>query len=251
MVTLIKESKKIKKPEKDVVLLVGLPGVGFIGRIAVKYIIEKLKGEQIATVLSAYFPPQVIMTKKGLMKPLGNEFVYVKTSEEKDILALVGDIQPLSPEGQFEVSLEVLTFAKKFNVKEIIAIGGYASGKLEGNKKVFVVANDPHLTDAFKKLGAEVGKAEGTIAGMAGLLPMLGKYYGVLGTTLLGETHGAFADAKSAKRVLEILTKYLSIKLDYTDLDKVAKEGEELMKKLKEEIKKQEKGDVDKLSYIR
>ncbi len=251
MTTIIK-TRKINFPkDKPSVLLLGLPGIGFIGRIAARYIIKKGKGKLFATLLSSHFPAQALMTKKGLLKPLRINFYHVPTKGLKDIIVVVGDIQPPTPEGQFEVALEILNFAKKFNVDEIITMGGYATGNLEENRSVFGVANNTAHIAELSKRGVIFGKAKGSIVGMAGLLPSLAKYKGTPAICLMGETHGAFADATSAKRVLEILAKYLGLELDYSDLDKSVKASEDFMKKLKEELEKTQGGHDKDLSYIR
>ena len=253
MVTLIKTIKSFKiKKEKPSLLIVGLPGIGFIGRIAVKYLVKQIKAKKFAVLLSSHFPAQALMTKKGTLQLLKNEFYYVKTKGVKDIIFLIGDIQPLSHEGQFEVAMELLSFSKRYNVNEIITVGGYATGELEKNLGVFGLSNNPAHISEFSKLNVKFGKAKGSIVGMVGLLPSLAKYNGVPSAVLLGETHGAFADATSAKRVLEVLTKYLSIEIDYKTLDKTAKQGKELMKKLQEELEKQKPKDQSNYpSYIR
>ncbi len=48
------KGKRLKKP----VLIVGLPGVGMVGRVTAKYLIDKLKGERFADLFSQHFPPQ-------------------------------------------------------------------------------------------------------------------------------------------------------------------------------------------------
>ncbi|MFH1448521.1 MAG: PAC2 family protein, partial [Candidatus Micrarchaeota archaeon] len=87
--------------------------------------------------------------------------------------------------------------------------------------------------------GIVFGEANGSIIGAAGLLLGLGKLSGFKGICLMGETHGGYVDAKSAKSVLEILSKILGTNVDLTKLQQRAKESERFMKKMEDEAKKQ------------
>ena len=90
----------------------------------------------------------------------------------------------------------------------------------------------------MKKLGIIFGKAKGSIVGAAGMLPIFGKLAGLKGICLLGETHGAYVDVASAKDLLIALSGYLKFKVDLKQMDKKAKEGEQMLKKIEEELKR-------------
>jgi len=44
---------------KDPIMIVGLPGVGHVGKLVVDHLVEELKAEKIADLYSEHFPPQV------------------------------------------------------------------------------------------------------------------------------------------------------------------------------------------------
>jgi hypothetical protein len=100
------------------------------------------------------------------------------------------------------------------------------------------------------------GEANGSIIGAAGLLLGLGKIRKMKGACLMGETHGGYVDAKSAKSVLSVLTKIVGVEVDLNKLEERAKETEKFMKRMEAEIEKQRSGKEgvlkgDELSYIR
>ncbi len=65
----------------------------------------------------------------------------------------------------------------------------------------------------------------------------------------MGETSGYFVDPKSARAVLEIVTKILNMKIDFTELTVKAKQIDAITQKLKDlEIKREEK--MEDLGYI-
>lgn len=250
--TTIVELKKTKVT--DGILLTGLPGIGLIGRVVGKYLVEELKAEKIAEMYSPHFPHQVIMTKKGGMRPIKNKFYYVKT-KKANLVILVGDVQAMTPEGQYEVTGKVLDYIQKIGVKKIVTIGGYSTGKLNEKRHVFGVVTHKALIPPLKKLGVVFGVAKGAIVGAAGLLPAMGKLRGLKGACLMGETHGGYVDITAAKNIVLLLSNMFDIKIDLRKIEDKAKEGEKVLKRIEEEVQKNQitpyeptKKDV---SYIR
>jgi len=250
--TTIIELEKIKL--KKGVMLTGLPGIGLIGRVVGRYLVEELKAKKVAEMYSPHFPHQVIMTKKGGMRAIKNKFYVIKT-KKYDVLLLVGDVQAMTPEGQYEVAGKVLDYAKKIGVMKIITIGGYSTGKLSEKRNVFGVVTHKPMLEEFKKYGVVFGIAKGSIVGAAGLLPVLGKLYGMRGACLMGETHGGYVDITAAKNIVQLLSQMLGFNIDTKKIEEKAKEGEKVLKRIEEEVQKNQitpyepsKKDV---SYIR
>jgi len=52
---------KLKNPK----FICGLPGSGFVGKLAVDFLVDKLKANHITDVYSTSFPPQVTIQKDG------------------------------------------------------------------------------------------------------------------------------------------------------------------------------------------
>ncbi|MBU0591669.1 proteasome assembly chaperone family protein [Candidatus Micrarchaeota archaeon] len=235
--TTIIEKVKIKKKLHNAVLLTGLPGIGLIGQVVGRYLVEELKAKKVAWLLSPHFPHQVFMTKKGGMRMVKNTFYHYK-GKKNDILFLLGDIQAISSVGQYEVASVVLEYCKKLGIKEILTVGGYSTGTLSDQRDVLAVATSDNLRDRLKKKGVIFGKANGCIVGAAGLLPALSRLYDMEGACIMGETHGSYVDTASAKQIVVLLSKYLSIKVDIKRLDKRAKESQKILKKVQEEVEK-------------
>ena len=234
--TLIIEKKKLKKLKKGV-LLTGLPGIGLIGQVVGRYLVEELKAEKVATLISPHFPHQVFMTKKGGLRLIRNSF-YLRRGRTHDILILVGDIQAMSSVGQYEVAGAVLDYCQKSGVKEVLTVGGYSTGKISEKRRIFAVATSDALRTKLRKYGIIFGEARGSIVGAAGLLPALGRYQGMEGSCIMGETHGGYVDTSSARQIVLFLSRYLDMPIDVKKLDAQAKESEKLMKKVEEDIKK-------------
>jgi uncharacterized protein (TIGR00162 family) len=234
------ERPKLKNP----ILIEGLPGVGNIGRVAVGYLVEQLGAKKFAQLYSRHFFPFVVLHDRNQIHLLKNEFYYYKAKKpgHRDIVFLLGDCQSLDPKGHYEVMEKVLDFAEKLGVKEIITIGGIATGEVDKSPKALGAVTDKELVTRYQKFGIEfsAGDKIGYIVGAAGLLLGLGQERKMKGICLLGETSGfpIVTDPKGAEVVLNSLTKILNIKLDMSKLDAKVKEMEDFIKKVEDLQKK-------------
>lgn len=206
---------------KDVILIEGLPGVGNVGKIAADYIVNHTDTKKFANIYSKYFPPQVLIDDKGVIKLVRNELWYLKRKEGNDLVFLLGDHQSVSSEGQYNLAHAILNeINRKFGIKRIFTLGGYGVGKLVDRPKVLGAATSTQLVDEFKPLGvvfSEEGPANG-IVGASGLLLGIGKLMGIDGICLMGETSGYLLDPKSAAAIINVLERVLKLGVDMTDL---------------------------------
>jgi len=241
------------------ILVEGLPGIGFVGKLAAEHIVDELKAKKVATLYSNHFPHQVLINKDGTIKMLANEvYVYRDPGKKNDLILLVGDVQPTSSVAQYEVMNIILNFFADTGGKRIITLGGYGVGKLVEKPRVFGAVTSKKDIEAYRKHGVSFGEVEGSIIGAAGMLLGLGRLKGMNGICLMGETHGNYIDHKSAQRVIDVLSSIAGIKINTEKLGKKAKESEGVIRKLEEELAKGEVGPPmempkkkEELSYIR
>lgn len=263
MVTKIFELEKPKL--KNPLFIEGLPGIGHVGRIAAGYLVEELKAKKLAELLSSHFMHYVLLHQSSAVHMLKNEFYYwkAKTRNQRDLIILIGDSQSVDSEGHYEIANEVLSFVKKFGVKELITLAGFGVGESKEKPRVIGAVSDPGIIKKYKKFGIDfdAGSKIGTIVGASGLFLGLGKYYGINGVCLLGETAGypILPDPKAAEAVLRILSDILNIKLDTSKLEKRVKEMEDFIKKIENMQRKAfaqlmtakgEKPEKEELRYI-
>ncbi len=244
----IKDVNKLKNP----VLVTGLPGIGLIGQVVGRYLVDELRAEKFANLISPHFPHQVFMTKRGGLRIIKNSF-YLYKGKKRDLVILVGDIQAMSSPGQYEVAGIITDYAKDLGVNEIITVGGYSTGKLVDKKNIFANATSEKIRAKLRKLGVLVGEAKGSIVGAAGLLPVFAKMEGLDGMCLMGETHGSYIDTAAAKQVVIILSKYLGIPINIKKLDERAKENQKILQKVQEEVEKtmEAQNETRNVTYIR
>jgi len=253
--TFIKELKKVNL--ENPILVEGLPGLGLVGKIAIRHLIKQLNAERFAFLYSPHFPYFVIVSKKGNVRLLRGTFYYWKNKNTKnDLIFFTGDSQAQTIEGQYEISDHILEFAKQYNTNVVITIGGYRM-EAKDKPKVVAAATNPELLNKALKAGADVSPTGSPIVGTAGLILGMSHFRKIEALCLLGETRGYLPDPKSAKSVLEILQAMLGFDANLAGLDEEIAKGEKMVTRLQkieekraiqaEETKKEED---KKVTYI-
>ncbi len=250
----VEEKPKLKNP----MCVVGLPGIGNIGRIAIGYAVHELKAKKFAELYSPYFFP-FVMIHNDAIHTLRNEFYYYKNPNGRDIVLIIGDCQTYDPKGHYEVVGKILEFLKSLGVKDIVTVGGFGIGEVSEKPKVYGVVSESEVAKDYKKYGInfKIGEQIGTIVGASGLLVGLSKQFGMKGIVLLGETTGfpIITDPTAAEAVLLVLQKILKVKIDLSKLEEKVKAMHEFIKKLEniqrqavEQMQKEKK--PEELKYI-
>lgn len=219
----IRTKLKLKEP----ILIAAWPGMGSVAFEAVSYLINKLPAKEFAEIPSdKYYSPAAISAKNTIIQPPyfpKNKFYYYKSKElQNDIILFLGEAQP-STSRQYELAKEIISVAKKLNVKLIYTLAGMLIYKdKQENLKVWGVATDlKHIG----KLGAYNVKPmkEAYISGLNGLLLGVGKEAKIPGICLLGEIPFYAIQIEyipSSLAVLNVLINILSIKVDTSEIEK-------------------------------
>lgn len=234
-----------KRPKLSNALMIeGLPGIGYIGKNVIDYLIDELKAEKFGEILSSYFPPLVLMNteKNGLIEELKNEFYFVKKGKKikHDLILLTGDTQSIDMQGHFVIGKKIIETASSFGVKRVITLGGFSTGVISKKKpRIFGAATDKKIIKEFEKYNILFEKNPiSQIIGASGILLSIAKRHNMDGVCLMGETSGILTtDPKSTEIVVSVLAKYFDFKINLDKLEKRAKEMDKIMKKF-EKIKK-------------
>ncbi len=228
--TYIKEFKQIEL--HDPILVEGFPGLGLVGKIAIRYLIKQLKAQKFAHLYSPHFPYFVLVNKKGNVRLLRGSFYFWKNeNRQNDLILFTGDSQSQTIEGQYEIAGSMLDFAQKHNVKTIATIGGYRM-EAKGKPKVFAVATVQDLLDKALQAGAAVSSAGSPIVGTAGLILGLARFKKINTLCLLGETRGYLPDPLAARSVLEVLKSTFDFDVDLAGLDEEIAKAETMVTRL-------------------
>ncbi len=221
-------------------LICGLPGLAYIGKLSVDYLVQQLKAELVGEIYSKHFPPYVIIREDGLVELLRNELFHFKDDTGRDIVFLSGNSQAFSPEGQYEVADKVLDWAIEKGVKRVFSVAALVTDEPFETPSVHFTATTAALLEEIKSHGVQP-MDHGIIGGENGIIMGLAKKKGIDGICLMAETHGYQAptgeyviDPKAAKAALNVLTSILNLKVNMEPMEKQAIQMDEAIAKMSE-----------------
>jgi len=232
---------RLNKKPKNCTLIEGFPGFGLVGTIASEFLLEHLQVEQIGKVIFDDMPAMVAIHKNKLVEPLG--IFYNK----KYNLVLLHAITASSGL-EWKLSGMVMDLCKQLSIKEIICMEGVGSSMEKSTSRVFFYSSNEKSKTKFAKIGVNPLK-EGIIIGVTGAVLLRAENLPV--SAIFAETHTNLPDSKAAAKVIEVLDKYLGLKVNYKPLLHQAEQFEEKLKGLMTESQKaSELSEKKKLSYV-
>ncbi len=253
----IDKKQKLKNP----VMLIGLPGIGLVGRIAIEYLVNNLDVKKVGEMQGSIFPPLVIVDKSGIVKRINNE-LYLYRTKDMDILLLTGDVQPVIgdvnyAEQHYYFAKTILNTAKSLGVKTIYTFAGLDIGDTRITRKpsLHFASNSATLKDNLVKQKIKLAKEDLTISGAAGLVIGLATEYDIDGVCILSETSNklVYGDFDSAKTIVNFISKSFKIDVKIQGLEKEAKKITKAFSQIVRELKavSKEQGSKPNLKYIR
>lgn len=213
---------------KDPILVCGVPGSGFVGKLAVDHLIESFKAKKFMEGYSGEFPPQGNVREDGVVRPVTAELYECRTGQRNDLLLFTADAQPSTSRGEYELCEWVLGEAERRGVKEVVSLAAYITGTFTGEQRVFGAATNEETLKNLRKCGVRVMK-EGGISGVNGIITAMARFHGMEGSCLLGETSGYLVDPVASESVLDSLSKALGISIDLASLKKKSMEAKQVI----------------------
>jgi len=216
---------------QDPVMVCGLPGSGYVGKLAADHLVSLFNAKKVAEYDCDSFPPQVNVKEDGTVEPIKAQIFYAPVGKGRSILVFTADAQPTTSEGEYELSDAVVSYAKRKGVKEVYTLAAYITGSFSTEPKVYGAATSKKLLEAVSSKGATLMKGGG-ISGMNGLMIGMAALRGLEGACLLGETSGYLVDAAASKAVLEVLSELVGIPIDTEKLKEKAEETQKVISQL-------------------
>jgi uncharacterized protein len=230
-----------KKP-KNPILITGFPGFGLVATISTEFLIDHLKTEQIGKIMFDDLPAMVAIHEGKVVEPLG-----IFYNKEYNIVI----VHAISATNGVEWKLGdvMVKLANDLKVKEIISLEGVGSTTTPADSnRTFYYAENAHKKDIFKKIGVEPLK-EGIIMGVTGAILLKSEHIPM--SCIFAETHTDMPDSKAAAKVVEVLDKYLGLKVDYKPLLLQAEKFEQKLKGIMSKSKEAEDmSEKKKMSYV-
>jgi len=215
----------------DPVLVCGLPGSGYVGKLAADHLVSSFKLRKVAEYTSSTFPPQVSVKEDGTVDPPRGELFFAPTKGGRSLFVFTADAQPTTSEGEYELSDAVVSFVRKCGVKKVYTLAAYITGSFSNSPKVYGAGTSKEMNKSLSEKGVTMMK-DGGISGMNGLLIGVAALRGLEGACLLGETSGYVVDAGASKAVLEMLSKVVEMPIDTSMLKEKAEETQKVISQL-------------------
>lgn len=215
----------------DAVLVCGLPGSGYVGKLAADHLVSSFKLKRVAEFSTPTFPPQVSVRQDGTVEPPKGELFFARAGRGRSLFVFTADAQPTTSAGEYELSDAVVKFAKKCGVKRVYTLAAYITGSFSSSPKVYGAGTSRAMLESLTENGVTLMK-DGGISGMNGLLIGVAALRGLEGACLLGETSGYVVDAAASKAVLELLARVIGVPVDTSKLKEKAEETQKVISQL-------------------
>ena len=232
---------KLTKKPKNCILIEGFPGFGLVGTIASEFLLEHLKFEQIGKIMFDEMPATVAIHEGKIVEPLG---VFYNKKYNIVLLHAITASSGL----EWKLADIVVDLAAKLNAKEVISLEGVGSSEETTTSRVFYYSKSEKNRKKFEKNKVEELK-EGIIIGVTGAILLRAEKVPV--SCIFAETHTNLPDSKAAAKVIEVLDKYIGLKVDYKPLLAQAEKFENKLKDILSGSNQAQKLSEEKrLSYV-
>lgn len=264
-----------KEPQlKNPVMIIGWPGIGNIGLIAVDALREMTNAEELGEIESYdFFTPTNVVIKSGLLEDLEfptNKFYYRKL-ENNDLIFFIGEEQPKKQttseyaEGEeaYQMAHLVLDVAEKFGCQRIYTSGAAVSLIHHTmSSRVWAVPNTKRLINEIKQYSNTIFMSDiegrsghGYITGLNGLLLGAAKQRGFEGICFMGEIpiylQGIpITYPKASQAVLEVFRDVIGVDIDLGKFDKIVQKAEKNIENFYGQIPPEMKNHLEKLKEI-
>ncbi len=221
-----------KRIPKNFILIEGFQGVGFVATIAAEYLAEKLHAEQIGYIVSEDLPPLLVFYD-GKVNHLIR--IYKFKWKNQNFVIIVSEF-PIPTKLVHEISEEIIKWAKKNGVKEVISFEGVVVPQILHESEVFGISNGLKTKTKFDKKLKML--KNGIIVGMSASILMKSKENKIPAFCMLAEAHPDFPDARAAAAIIE---KFNELYGTDVPTDELLEEAEKFEKKLMKVVEKASK----------
>lgn len=213
---------ELPKHVKNLVAILGFPGMGLVGKTVADYLRYYFKTKPVAQIYGYGFPAHLISHEDG-----SADIIHVEISfTERNGLGLIiitGELQPISDRGQHSLGKYLARKLSELRAKELIAAAAYVSDTTSHTRNVYVVGTDAQTISKYIEKGA-IPLSGGVVSGLNGIIIGWAKFHGLNATCLLGETWRSIAemnyvDYTAAKIIIDLLNKVWNLGVDTSELD--------------------------------
>jgi proteasome assembly chaperone (PAC2) family protein len=222
---------------KSPVLLAAWPGISNVAIIVATYLERKLGFKRLGEIQASHFfdPIGVIVRDNVVEAPSfpQSRFSYWKNpTDGSDIILFIGEQQPAA--NGYELANTVLEIGLRFSVKRVYTFAA-ALTRIHHTEqpRAWAVATSQEVAEDLERHNL-LQKRNLQIAGLNGLMLGVAKERDIEGVCLLGEVPmyaTKIQNPMAALAIIKTLTGLLDIKIDLTELNQMANETREGMKR--------------------
>ena len=201
-------------------LIEGFPGMGLVGTISAKYLVEKLDFRQAGYLDSSLFVP-IIRVHNGV--PIHPSRIYV--SNKHKLVVLISE-QIIPQFFTHRLAKAVVNWTQKKKIASIISLSGIPVPNRQDIEKpsVFGAASLPETLNVLKEHGINVLES-GIMVGPYALILRYCAEHGLPAIVLTAQCFFAYPDPEAAAAILAKLSEILGIEVDVEEL---LRKGEEI-----------------------
>jgi uncharacterized protein len=214
----------LKKKPKNPIIIEGFPGFGLVGTISTEYLINELKAELIGSIHAEDIPPMVAIHENKIVQPIG---IYYDKTNNLVILHVMTNVKGI----EWEIGELVLELAKQLDASDVVAIEGVGTPVPSEKVDAYYYSTKDAGKKKFESFKLPPLK-EGIILGVTATLILQAEERKL--ACIFVETHSSLPDSKAAAKAIEVLDKYLNMKIDYKPLIKQAEKFEQKVRSLME-----------------
>lgn len=211
-------------------LIEGFPGMGLVGTIAAKYLVERLGFREHGYIDSSVFIP-IIRIHEGM--PVYPSRIYANDSLK--LLVLISE-QIISRQYTEDIAHCIVEWIKEKKIGKLISLAGINSPGSKAGDGVYGIAANPESLKELKKHNIELIK-DGITTGITALILLELKKSDVNAISIMGNASFQ-ADYKAAAAIIEKLNGLLGLKVNVEPLLKEARETEKLLLRQMDEMKR-------------
>ncbi|MCS7099572.1 MAG: PAC2 family protein [Sulfolobales archaeon] len=229
-VAISKSGSKVLSERRNWILVTGFPGFGYVGTIAVRYMVKKLGAVKVGTVFTRYMPDFTAIDDYGVVTPF-----EIFAHSEKNVLFLLNNVIPHTPERQSFVEAIADWFTSVGGSRAILIGGLNSKFRVGGEELSWVCINNCGWELAEPPLPKGL-----YIVGPLALLTMAFEIRGVPTLVILPYTDPSKYDPKAASVAVKKVGSLLNVSIDVRELIEHSKVVEEAEEMLKEAVKEAE-----------
>ena len=226
----------LKKKPQNPIIIEGFPGFGLVGTIVTEFLIDHMKCELIGEFIYDDMPAMIAIHKGELVRPMA-----VHYSKKHNVVILQTILNAKGKE--WVIADSIIDMAKQMKAKSIISIEGVAAQVLDSKGEINLFY---YGDEKLKKYGLKPVN-ESIVIGVTSSVML--RYNKPI--CIFAETHSALPDSNAAAKVIEVLDKYLGLKVDYKPLLKQAEDFEQKLRTMLQQTSQMSQDSEKKnLSYL-